>query len=101
MTKKITPIQTKKYRAFLKSLGWEFARINGDHEIWLKDTDTREIVFITNDKDVSPFIIRQNNETLGITKEEFLSLIRKKNKKQKEAIAEIYENKHNEEKEEE
>jgi len=73
----ISPVKTKKYRKFLKSEGWKFDRIKGDHEIWVNDFNDDELVFISNDKEVLPFIIRQNNKTLGITDKEFLRRIHK------------------------
>jgi len=62
----------------LKKLGWSYDRIKGDHEIWINDHNDDEIVFITNDKEVPPFIIRSNNKTLGISDNEFLKLLREK-----------------------
>lgn len=79
MASLIHPIKTNKYRKFLKTLGWEYNRIKGDHEIWVKDSVDNEIVFITNDKEVQSFIIRQNNKTLGISDKEFLKRIHSKN----------------------
>jgi predicted RNA binding protein YcfA (HicA-like mRNA interferase family) len=73
----LSPVKTKKYRKFLKYMGWRFNRIKGDHEIWTKNNRDDEIVFITNDKEVQPFIIRQNNKTLEISDKEFLRIIRK------------------------
>ncbi len=81
MASLIHPIRTPKYRKFLKALNWGYDRIKGDHEIWLNDDTDDEIVFITNDKDVDPFIIKQNNKTLGITDKEFLRIIHSKKNK--------------------
>jgi len=78
MASLIHPIKTNKYKKNLKALGWKYNRIKGDHEIWVKDDVDDEIVFITNDKEVQPFIIRQNNKTLGITDKEFLKIIHSK-----------------------
>ena len=75
MAGQISPVKTNKYRKFLSSLDWKFDRIKGDHEIWIKDGASHEIVFICNEKEVPPFIIRQNNKTLGLSNSEFLSLI--------------------------
>ncbi|MBU0765678.1 MAG: hypothetical protein KJ607_12665 [Bacteroidetes bacterium] len=78
MSKLVFPIKTSKYRKFLESKGWCFNRIRGDHEIYTKDDCDDEIVFITNDKEVQPFIIRQNNKTLGISDKDFLKIIQNK-----------------------
>ena len=78
MASLIHPVKTNKYNKFLKALGWKYDRIWGDHEIWLKDGVDDEIVFITNDKEVQPHIIRQNNKTLGITDKKFLQIIHSK-----------------------
>lgn len=78
MSSLITPIRTRKYRKFLKALGWEYDRIKGDHEIWVRDDTDDEIVFIANDKEVTPFIIRENNKTLGITDKKFVEIIQSK-----------------------
>lgn len=78
MSSLITPIRTRKYRKFLKALGWEYDRIKGDHEIWVRDDTDDEIVFIANDKEVTPFIIRENNKTLGITDKNFVEIIQSK-----------------------
>ena len=78
MASLIHPIKTTKYRKFLEAQGWIFNRIRGDHEIWCNDGEDKEIVFITNDKEVVPFIIKQNNKTLGITDKFFLKKIQNK-----------------------
>lgn len=78
MSSLITPIRTNKYIKFLKAQGWIYDRIQGDHEIWLKDGNDGEVVFITNDKEVKPYIIRMNNKILGITDKEFLKKIHSK-----------------------
>ena len=77
MARLLHPIKTRVYRKFLKELKWNFKRIKGDHEIWYKKDVEKEVVFITNDKEVKPFIIQQNNKTLGISDKEFLKLIKK------------------------
>jgi len=82
MASQLSPIKTKRYRKLLNDLGWRFNRIRGDHEIWIKDGIISEIVFICNEKEVPPFIIRQNNKTLNLSTKEYLELLhRKKSKK--------------------
>lgn len=75
MSNKLSPIQTAKFRKFLKKAGCTFNRIKGDHEIWTKPGITRDIVFIANEKEVPPFIIAQNLKTLNISVEEYKALL--------------------------
>ncbi len=75
MGSKLHPVKTSKYRKILSNLDWKYDRVKGDHEIWVKEGVLFEIVFITNDKEVQPFIIRQNNKTLGLSTDEFLALL--------------------------
>ena len=75
MSRKLHPIKTRTFRKFLKKQNCKFVRIKGDHEIWRKQNLIRDIVFVTNEKEVPPFHIKTNLKTLNISVEEFLKII--------------------------
>lgn len=71
---RITPIDYKKFDKFLQYIGCVFIRQKGDHRIYRKANLKRPIV-IPAVKDIPIFIILNNLRVLGISKEEYLSII--------------------------
>lgn len=73
----LSPVRTQKFRKFLKEQGCSFRRIKGDHEIWGRKDLMRDIVFITNEKEIPPFHLRNNLKTLGVSVYEFINWLNK------------------------
>lgn len=72
----IDSIHWKKFEKFLLSIGCEFKREKGDHRIYWKDGLKRPIV-IPRDSMLPPFVIHNNLRILGLSREDFLSIISK------------------------
>jgi len=71
---RLTPIDYKKFEKFLKYIGCEFVRQKGDHRVYTKANLKRPII-IPAIKDIPIFIIQNNLKILGISKEEYLSML--------------------------
>ena len=71
---RLTPIDHKKFEKFLRVIGCEFVRQKGDHRVYRKANLKRPIV-IPAIRDIPVFIILTNLHTLGISKEEYLSIL--------------------------
>lgn len=71
---RLTPVDYKKFDKFLLYIGCVFVRQKGDHRIYRKANLKRPIV-IPAVKDIPIFIILNNLRVLGISKEEYLSII--------------------------
>ncbi len=71
---RLTPIDYKRFDKFLKYIGCEFVRQKGDHRVYTKANLIRPIV-IPAVKDIPVFIILNNLRILGISKEEYLSIL--------------------------
>lgn len=65
----------KSFEKFLFKIGCEFKREKGDHRIYYKKALKRPIV-IPRDKGLPSFIILNNLRILGISKDEFLKIIK-------------------------
>lgn len=72
---RLTPIKRKKFEKFLKYIGCDLKRMEGDHLIFDRAGLDRPVV-ITADKEIPVFIIRNNLRTLKITPEEFLEILK-------------------------
>jgi len=70
---RLTPIHYKKFEKFLKYIGCVFDRQKGDHLIYERSDLKRPIVF-PKDISISPFVIRSNLRTLGISTKEYLDI---------------------------
>lgn len=73
---RVTPIKRSLFEKFLKFVGCEFKRKKGSHIIYSRIGLKRPVVF-PEDKEVSPYIIRSNLRTLGITVEEYLEILKR------------------------
>lgn len=71
---KLAPIKRRKFEAFLRMIGCTLKRTRGDHLVYSRPGLKRPII-ITTDSEVLVFIIRNNLRTLGMSVEEYLSLI--------------------------
>jgi predicted RNA binding protein YcfA (HicA-like mRNA interferase family) len=72
---KIGKINWRKFEKFLFKVGCVFKRNKGDHRIYTKPNLKRPIV-IPRDKELPEFIILKNLNTLGISRDEYLHMIR-------------------------
>ncbi len=72
------PISTRKWKKFLKSRGLKKIRTHGDHEIWDNPENPliRCVTIIPSEKDVPLLHMHTTLETLGISKAEFMLLIK-------------------------
>jgi predicted RNA binding protein YcfA (HicA-like mRNA interferase family) len=71
-------ISVKEFRAILLLLGLEKVRTKGGHETWMKKGMTRPVIFQNHVDPIPEFIIRNNLRNLGLSKDEFLSLLERK-----------------------
>lgn len=72
---RITPIPRRKFEKFLVHVGCFYKRTKGDHLIYDRAGLKRPVVF-PKDKEVTPFIVRNNLKTLGLTPEEYLEILK-------------------------
>ena len=72
---KLGVVHWKKFEKFLLVSGCEFSREEGDHRIYWKKGVKRPIV-IPRDT-LPPFIMLNNLRTLGISRDEYLKIIRR------------------------
>jgi predicted RNA binding protein YcfA (HicA-like mRNA interferase family) len=72
----ITPIHWKKFEKFVLFVGCIFEREKGDHRIYAR-SDLKRPVVIPHDSALPIFIIRNNLRTLGISPEEYLTILEK------------------------
>lgn len=69
-------IKLSDFRKFLKKTGCACERINGGHEIWIKEGLTRPIIVQTHKDPVPAFILKNALRALGISTKEFLNIVR-------------------------
>ena len=68
-------IHWKKFEKFLLAVGCEFKREKGDHRVYTKSGLLRPVV-IPREKNLPAFIILNNIRILGISREEYLKIIK-------------------------
>ena len=73
---RIQSIHWKEFEKFLFKVGCVFKREKGDHRIYWKNGMKRPIV-IPRDTSLPAFIISNNLKLLGISREEYLKMIKK------------------------
>lgn len=71
----LVPVKRSKFEKFLKYIGCNLKRTEGDHLIYDRIGLERPVI-ITADREVPVFIIRNNLRTLKITPEEFLEILK-------------------------
>ena len=72
----LRPISWKKFEKFVLYVGCHYERKSGDHRIYGRGDLKRPVVF-PEDKKIPVFIIRNNLRTLGISHNEYLSILEK------------------------
>lgn len=78
-TYKLSNISIRDYRKFLERIGYEKIRTKGSHESWGKKGHGRRPIILSSHVDpVGEDIIRENNETLGLTRKQFIELFYKR-----------------------
>ncbi len=77
MEKHLYPVKVKTFRKFLKALGLNYNRTKGDHEIWSRKDLARPITFPIKNKEITPFIIKTNLNTLNIEVNQFIEYLEK------------------------
>ena len=76
---RIGPVHWKKFESFLIANGCEFKRQKGSHKIYWKKGLKRPII-IPRDTQLPPMVILNNLNTLGVSREDFLSFLKEKKK---------------------
>lgn len=71
---RINPLPRKQFEQFLKYIGCTFKRQKGDHLIYDRPDLQRPVVF-PYDKEIPPFVIRNNLRTLGINPKEYFDIL--------------------------
>ena len=74
-TRKLTNISIKEYREFLSKSGCKCIRTQGGHEHWARNDLLRPITFQSHIEPVPEFIIKNGLRILGLTKEDFFSIL--------------------------
>ncbi|MDP1629449.1 MAG: type II toxin-antitoxin system HicA family toxin [bacterium] len=72
----LRPISWKKFEKFVLYVGCHYERKGGDHRVYGRNDLKRPVVF-PEDKEIPVFIIRNNLRTLGISHNEYLSILEK------------------------
>ena len=72
---RITPIHFRKFARVFEKKGFVYVRTEGDHLIYEKEGILRPIV-IPRYKEIPEFIILRNLKTAGISRDEYLKLLK-------------------------
>ena len=72
----LSNISITQFRDMLAALGLSCVRTKGDHEAWSKNGMLRPVIFQTHVDPIPEFIIRNNLKTLGISRDEFIALLK-------------------------
>ncbi len=72
---RIQAIHWKEFEKFLFRVGCTFKREKGDHRVYWKDGIKRPLV-IPRDTSLPAFIILNNLKVLGISREEYLKIVK-------------------------
>ncbi len=73
---RINSIHWKEFEKFVIFVGCKFQREKGDHRIYTKTGLKRPVVF-SRDTAMPEFVILNNLRVLGISREEYLEIIKK------------------------
>ena len=73
---KIPPLNPRKLIKILEKTGFRAVRQKGSHVIMMDDRKTRIVIPVHPGKDVKPGLIRAIIREAGISREEFMSLVR-------------------------
>ncbi len=72
---RITPINYRKLVKVFEKKGFVYLRTKGDHLVYTKEGITRPVI-VPMYKQIPEFIILNNLKTAGITREEYLNLLK-------------------------
>jgi len=78
MSDKITVISWKKLHKYFLSVGCRLSRESGDHIIYERNDLLRPLV-IPRDRDIPVFIVKNNLRILGVSHEEYINKLKRKN----------------------
>lgn len=71
----LSNITIAEFRTILQRQGLVLVRTKGGHETWAKPGLLRPIIFQTHINPIPEFIVRNNLRNLGLSKQDFLSLL--------------------------
>lgn len=74
-TRHLRNVSLAEYRSALKKLGCNFVGVQGGHEKWTRKDLFRPVIFQTHFDPVREGIIQSNNQSLGITKKQFIEVL--------------------------
>lgn len=72
----LVPVKFTKFEKFLREVGCRKKRTKGDHVIYDR-SDLRRPVVVPKGREVTPFIIRSNLRTLGLSVKEYQALLKR------------------------
>ena len=72
----LSNISITQFRDMLAALGLSCVRTKGGHEAWSKNGMLRPVIFQTHVDPIPEFIIRNNLKTPGISRDEFIALLK-------------------------
>jgi len=72
----LKPISWRKFEKFVLYVGCHFTRKKGDHRVYQREDLKRPVIF-PEDSEIPVFIIRNNLRTLGISHNDYLSILDK------------------------
>lgn len=73
----LSNVSISEFRAIMLLLGLTKVRTKGGHEAWMKDGMTRPAIVQTHVDPVPEYVLRNNLRIIGISREEFLTLLEK------------------------
>lgn len=71
MTRTLSNISLKEFRAFLDYIGCEKISVKGGHEKWKRKGAVRSLVFQTHKDPIPRHVVYSNLKTLGLKREDF------------------------------
>ncbi len=75
MIQRIGPVKLSDFRKVLKTVGCKYDRMEGDHEIWIRQGMKRPVVFPVKHKELVPRIVKSNLNTLDLSEENYLRIL--------------------------
>ena len=73
----LSNVSVSEFRAIMLLLGLSKVRTKGGHEAWMKAGMTRPAIVQTHVDPVPEYVLRNNLRIIGISREEFLTLLEK------------------------
>ena len=75
---KIRPLSSQRLIKILEKIGFKIIRQKGSHVIMINDRDTRIVIPVHPGKDVKPGLIRAIIKEAGLSREEFLRILKER-----------------------